>query len=224
MKQILLVLLVVAISLSCLLIAVEINAFNLELYNRNFEKHRINMITGKSFDELEDIANDLILYLDGKETEKKLEMNFNEREVLHMKDVKVLFQSGKLLRTISVILAINLSFYFYIKKEKSWIKSVFLGLFSNWIILIVLGAMIYFDFSKYFTIFHHIFFTNDLWLLNPKTDLLIQMLPEDFFMIIASRIVVFFIVFLSIIQGVLYIIMRRDKDGDEGKRKKKSFR
>lgn len=224
MKRVLLVLLVISISLSCLLMATEINALNLNLYKNAFEKYNIDKVTNKEFKELESIANDLIHYLDGKSDEKVLEPNFNKREILHMEDVKVLFGWGKLIRTISVVLAISLGLYFYHKKERYWAKGVFIGLFSNWMILLALGMMIYFDFNKYFTIFHHIFFTNDLWLLNPNTDLLIQMLPEEFFMMIASRIVVFFIAFLSIIQGIAYIIMRRGKDKYEGKDEKKDIR
>ena len=36
--------------------------------------------------------------------------------------------------------------------------------------------------------FHHIFFNNDLWMLNPDTDLLINIVPEPFFMDTAARI------------------------------------
>ena len=224
MRKILAIMLIISISLSCLLIAVELNAFNLSLYSKSFEKHNTNIITGKEFGQLEDIAKDLTLYLDGKASNEILEPNFNSKEILHMEDVKELFSSGKLLRTISVVLAIALGYYFYSKKEKRYAKFTFIGLFINWIILILLGLMIYFNFNKYFTIFHHIFFTNDLWLLNPKTDLLIQMLPEDFFMNMAIRIVVFFLSFLAIIQAILYIIIRRDRDNYEGKREKKSIR
>lgn len=224
LKKILAVLLIISISLSCLLIAVELNAFNLNLYKKSFKKHNTHIRTGKEFEELEGIGKDLTLYLDNKASNEILEPNFNRREILHMEDVKELFIWGKLLRTISVVLAIALGFYFYSKREKKYAKFTFIGLFANWIILMALGLMIYFNFNKYFTIFHHIFFTNDLWLLNPKTDLLIQMLPEDFFMTMATRIVVFFLVFLSTIQGILYIIIRRDKDDFERKRKKKSIR
>lgn len=37
------------------------------------------------------------------------------------------------------------------------------------------------DFSSAFEKFHKIFFTNDLWILDPRTDVLIQMLPQIFF-------------------------------------------
>ena len=43
-----------------------------------------------------------------------------------------------------------------------------------------LGALISMDFTKYFTYFHLIFFDNMDWYLNPKTDLLINIVPEVF--------------------------------------------
>ena len=40
--------------------------------------------------------------------------------------------------------------------------------------------------------FHHIFFDNDLWILDPSTDLLINIVPEPFFMDTAGRIALTF--------------------------------
>ena len=36
-------------------------------------------------------------------------------------------------------------------------------------------------FSRVFIAFHHLAFSNDLWLLDPATDAMIRMLPEEFF-------------------------------------------
>ena len=67
------------------------------------------------------------------------------------------------------------------------------------------------DFTKYFTIFHEIFFDNDLWLLDPSTDLLIRMLPEGFFMDMVIRIGIIFLVlmFLVLIISILMLIGRK---------------
>ena len=46
------------------------------------------------------------------------------------------------------------------------------------------------DFSGAFTFFHETLFTNDLWLLNPETDLLLRLLPEQFFADFAGVIAV----------------------------------
>ena len=44
------------------------------------------------------------------------------------------------------------------------------------------------DFNRAFIAFHHLFFTNDLWLLDPRTDLLIRICPQSMFMGMAVRI------------------------------------
>ena len=44
------------------------------------------------------------------------------------------------------------------------------------------------DFNRLFILFHRIAFTNDLWLLNPRTDLLIRLMPIGFFISYAALI------------------------------------
>jgi len=60
------------------------------------------------------------------------------------------------------------------------------GLFFG--LIAALAAIISTDFTKYFIMFHHIFFSNDLWILDPSTDMLINIVPEGFFMDTAGRI------------------------------------
>ena len=69
---------------------------------------------------------------------------------------------------------------------------VFLG------ILAFLGIAFTLDFTKCFTIFHEIFFTNDLWLFDPRYDYMIRMLPEGFFADMVLRILKFFLAFLAV--------------------------
>ena len=40
------------------------------------------------------------------------------------------------------------------------------------------------DFNGFFTAFHRVAFRNDLWLLNPRTDLLIRLMPEKLFRVL----------------------------------------
>ena len=46
----------------------------------------------------------------------------------------------------------------------------------------VAGFLFSRDFNKYFVIFHHIFFNNNLWILDPAEDYMIRMLPEGAFL------------------------------------------
>ena len=39
-----------------------------------------------------------------------------------------------------------------------------------------------------FVLLHKLLFTNDLWLLNPQTDLLIALMPEGMFMHLALQV------------------------------------
>ncbi|NLY86460.1 MAG: TIGR01906 family membrane protein [Tissierellia bacterium] len=216
MKRILLILLVISLSLVSLLIAVEINSFNKEHYIKNYKSYNQVEITGKSLEELMEITDDLFLYLKGKAGDEILEPNFNQREVLHMRDVQVLFKIGYILKYTTLILSIAIIAYFIKIGEKKLLgKYIFRGLFINWALLALLGILIYSDFNKYFTYFHYIFFTNDLWLLNPETDLLIQMLPEEFFYSMATSIGVSFFTIVAIIQGIGYLLSRKGRGKGE---------
>lgn len=58
-------------------------------------------------------------------------------------------------------------------------------------LLIPLGAFALWaaiDFSGAFTFFHHLLFANDLWLLDPRTDLLIRICPSSMFASMGLRI------------------------------------
>lgn len=216
MKNILLIVLIVSLSLFCLLTAAEINAFNIRHYVDSFHKHNIYDVTGKSLQELVDITDDLFTYLKGDAGDEILEPHFNKREVLHMRDVQVLFKYGFILKYISVILSLAIIIYFVTTGEKQLLgKWLYKGMMVNWILVGLLGIMIYFDFTKYFTYFHYIFFTNDLWLLDPRTDLMIQMLPEEFFSSMAINIGLSFFGFVATIQGIGYATNKKGRDNSE---------
>ena len=62
---------------------------------------------------------------------------------------------------------------------------------ANWGFLLLFGLLALFaalDFNTFWTNFHRVFFTNDLWLLDPRTDILIQMVPGQFFFDLVMRI------------------------------------
>jgi integral membrane protein (TIGR01906 family) len=62
---------------------------------------------------------------------------------------------------------------------------------SPLILLVPLGAFAIWaavDFDGAFTFFHRLLFTNDLWLLDPRTDLLIRICPESMFAAMGLRI------------------------------------
>ena len=54
--------------------------------------------------------------------------------------------------------------------------------------VLILGIWALADFSGLFVTFHRVAFRNDGWLLNPKTDLLIRLMPTGFFTTLAVRV------------------------------------
>lgn len=116
---------------------------------------------------------------------------FNPKELIHMEDCRQLFM---LLRTViraaSILGPLFLTLgCVLLRGERRKIRlaaclaplliAVPLGLFAAWAAL---------DFDAAFTLFHELLFTNELWLLNPATDLLIRICPASMFMAMGARI------------------------------------
>lgn len=208
LKKILAFILVIGISLSLLVLSLEFNTYNKNYYLNSYEKYNVLDITGKTMEELEVITEDIIQYLKGNGGNELLNPHFNEREILHMEDVVELFNYARIIKYVSITVTILIIAYFIFNKLYITLaKSLSRGLFLNHAIILLLIILVSTDFNKYFTIFHELFFSNDLWILNPRTDLMIQMLPEPFFSTIGLRIGLFFLILLAIIQvsGYLYI-------------------
>ena len=215
-RRFILILILIFLPLYLLLKITEQNAFNKNFYVKSYEKNGVVDISNRTLEELDTITEDLFIYIKDKGDEMVLNPYFNDMEIEHMKDVKELFRKGYILKYLSLIISI-IALFFSIKNKK-WLieEGVFKGIFIWWGLMALLFLFTLLDFNKYFTYFHLIFFDNDLWLLDPNTDLLIQMLPEEFFISIFRRIVLFFSLSLAIIQIISYIIMKKEEDNSGG--------
>ena len=85
-----------------------------------------------------------------------------------------------------------------------------LGIFC--ILVLFLGAVITMNFSECFVIFHEIFFDNDLWIFDSRTDFMIRMLPEGFFYDMVIRIGVIFIISLVLLFVGSVFLKKKVKD------------
>lgn len=210
MRKVLSFVLIISISLSLLVLSLELNTYNKSYYLRSYEKYNGLETTGRSMGDLEVITEDIIKYLKGNGGNELLNPHFNEREVQHMEDVVELFDYARVIKYISITVTILIAAYFILNKlYLPLAKTLSLGLFLNHAIILFLILLISTDFNKYFTIFHEMFFSNDLWILNPQTDLMIQMLPEAFFSTIGLWIGLLFLIFLSILQIGAYLYIRK---------------
>ena len=147
-----------------------------------------------------DVTEYMMDYLIGKEEELSVTTDvdgkrqdfFNEQDRLHMADVRNLFLDGLRIRNICIAAAVLL--ILGLKLGKTDLKrlipwSYFRAVLIFVVLILFLGLACMIDFTACFTIFHKIFFTNDLWMFNPAADYMIRMLPEGFFSDMALRIV-----------------------------------
>jgi len=73
---------------------------------------------------------------------------------------------------------------------------------------LVLAIPLALDFDRAFVVFHEIAFDNDLWIFDPRTDPIIDYLPEALFMRNAFAILVAMIM-LSVATTLLGLVLRR---------------
>lgn len=123
---------------------------------------------------------------------------------IHFEEVKQIFVALQVLMVVSGIASLPLIYKNYKKKEYDYLKLT--SILSLGIPLII-GLIASIDFSWAFTLFHKIVFNNDYWLFDSRTDPIINILPETFFMHAFIMIVVIIIGF-SIIS---YFIYRKKK-------------
>jgi len=112
---------------------------------------------------------------------------FNEREIAHMQDVRALFFLAR--RIGAALGALGLGLLAAGLLGRGWARRLKrAGLTGQvfWLALIAaFGIWAAADFDGAFRSFHAALFSNDLWLMNPETDLMIRMLPEKFFAAVA---------------------------------------
>lgn len=172
-------------------------------YEREYERYQVTEVVGMEMEDLLDVTREMMAYLRGNREDLHVPaiVNgqarefFNEREISHMEDVRGLFLGGLLIRRICVITAILCVAVLLALKAKVGIilpRAICGGTGLFFAAVCGLAALISTDFTKYFVIFHQIFFDNDLWLLDPRTDLLINIVPEPFFVDTAANIAVIF--------------------------------
>jgi integral membrane protein (TIGR01906 family) len=105
---------------------------------------------------------------------------FNDRELEHMLDVKVLVQSVMRAFYLTISAVIGLGIWAYFKK---WMFDFRSGLArGGWLTVgLILGVGLFasISFWQFFTLFHSLFFTGDSWLFM-YSDTLIRLFPIRF--------------------------------------------
>ena len=76
----------------------------------------------------------------------------------------------------------------------------------------VIGIWAAVDFNNFWVSFHHVFFTNDLWMLDPAESRMIRMFQEAFFADMVGRILAWFLAIAlgsAAAAGIVYQRMKK---------------
>lgn len=170
--------------------------------------------------EVKTICDELIEYLSGKRLFLNTEVLINGvkqnfysiRSSVHMSDVKNLFSMARNVMLVFMTICIftlsrltkNQNHNTIVVLYKVWKKTLLA--FSTILTAIVIFALINFD--AFFTCFHKMLFTNDLWLLDPYTDYIICLLPEIIFINYGIFIIITFLLIILVFTLVIHFLTK----------------
>ncbi len=162
---------------------------SLWLYQHGFARYNISQATGLAQSELDKAARGLISYFNSNEATISLTVVkdgkafplFNEREVVHLRDVKGLFWLDyRILLVTLVYTAGYAGASLLLRKRRRLAWGTVVGSGLTLALMLVLGSGILLNFDQLFLDFHLISFANDFWQLDPARDYLIRLFPEGF--------------------------------------------
>lgn len=114
---------------------------------------------------------------------------FQDHEAAHMADCRELIRLTGTLRWVFGGLALVLAGAgVLLRRHRTLADGVLAGLGTAGILFTGLVLWALADFDGFFTAFHRVAFTNNGWLLDTRTDLLIRLMPEDFFVALGARL------------------------------------
>lgn len=162
------------------------------IYGFIIDQYGLTSITGLSKEILMINYQEMVSYLQhfgsGYLTLSNFEMS--ENGMIHFADVKIIFQW---LYVIVILFVIAFGVFLVIKHHDKARDKAILSIFNKganlaFVTFGLLMVSISFNFSATFTMFHKIFFRNDYWIFDYRTDPVILALPEELFLILSILI------------------------------------
>lgn len=149
---------------------------------RQIEDNRLEEVVGLDQSTIVRAYKQIFDFSEGKRdslTEPMDSFAYSQKEIHHMEDVRSLFLLLRRLALVSMGI-IGLVGYFILTKRMSGV-TIWVSSFAT-ALAIGIGAILAMNqFQAAFVRFHELLFSNELWLLDPRTDFLIQIMPQAFF-------------------------------------------
>ena len=193
---------------------------DLNLYSFGFDKFNIESRTGISNQELMSAARQIQSYFNNTEENLNVTIEiaginrniYSPKEIAHMRDVKGLIKGVYRLQEItSLYIVLLITLGIIARRLTVWkllARACFYGGIWTLSLITLIGILSAVDFGRLFVAFHLVSFSNDLWLLDPSRDMLIQMFPQGFFMDATMLIALATILEGLVISGAGYWLLR----------------
>ncbi len=195
--------------------AIEIASFDQSFYRQQFCKLGVAKEVGVSESDLMQVTTLLFDYTQGKVESLEIyvpifgrnKLYYNKKEMEHMIDVKNLYFAATGFRNIVMVSGV-VALLALLQEHKLRFTALKTALVGCGAVICALGIMVLSDFDAFWVNFHYVVFDNELWLLNPATDNLINMVPLEFFYALVIRIFIYTIAGLMVYTLVNYLVMR----------------
>lgn len=183
---------ILALSIFLITASVAWAVNDLRVYNHGFDKYNVSAVTGIDQDALIQAARDIRSYFNSSEEPLEVRAKvfgqqreiFNDREIIHMSDVKDLIWAVYIVVAISGAYLVSV-----VTIGVLWKGPTFIPLVSRWTLwgggatigfVAIIGLVAITAFGQLFQTFHEVSFTNDFWKLDPSQDYLVMMFPIGF--------------------------------------------
>ena len=187
------------------------------IYDYGFNKYKIEKYTGIEFEQLQVAGQQIRDYFNNDLDQITINISlhgdnvpnlFNEKEILHMYDVKQLVKMVYLVQLYSAIL-LSMGCVFILFNPSTNGRILTLKYFSRggmftFSLVIAVSVLAIIGFDRLFLFFHLVSFSNELWILDPRHDYLIAMFPQGFFFDCTVAIA-----FLTLLEGGILSLIPR---------------
>ena len=193
------------------------------LYDRGFQRYHVSSITGITTPDLVQAGAELRRYFNSRTEPLSVRTRiygleqelFNQREAIHMADVKRLIWGVYAVGVITGVYLLVLT-----AGGLAWRPQMYSARLAGYYLrggiltlslLLAFGFVSLVGFEAVFLTFHQISFSNDLWQLNPNTDYLLMMFPTGFWFdstVMVAAITIIAAVIMIVVSGS-YLLWRR---------------
>lgn len=136
---------------------------------------------------------------------------FHDYEQEHMQDVRQLFALCQRVMWGCAFLMPWLWCALGLQRDWRNFRWLQMGLLGVLLLVTAVAVLAAVDFNSLFILFHEMAFTNELWLLNPRTDMLIRLMPTEFFVAYATAIAAMWLVLVLCLLLIAEVIRRKFK-------------